>query len=496
MHKEGAIILGIGGDNSKGSAGSFFEGAMTSGYPSDATENSVQANIVAAGYATGPTATPTPVTPTPTPQTNPVVQYKFDGNANDSSGNGKNATAQGGATYITGKIGQAINIAGGSQYVSVPANIMSGLQNFSIATWVNVTSNGTWARVFDFGSSTNSYMFLAPQSGSGAIRFAITTNGNGSEQQINGTSALSTGTWHHVAVTLSGTTGTLYVDGAQVGQNTSMTLNPASLGATSADYIGKSQFSADPNLNGAVDDFRIYNRALSASEVQALWNTSSSTPTFTPPTNTPTPITAPIVWYKFDGNTNDSSGNGKNATAQGSPTYVTGKNGQAINIAGGSQYVSVPASIMNGLHDFSIAAWVNVTSNGTWARVFDFGSNTTSYMFLAPQSGSGAIRYAITTSGNGSEQQINGSSALSTGTWHHVVVTLSGTTGTLYVDGAQVGQNTSMTLNPSSLGATSADYIGKSQFSADPNLNGAVDQFAIYNYALSAAQVNSLYQNP
>jgi hypothetical protein len=50
MHKEGAIILGIGGDNSKGSAGTFYEGVMTSGYPSDATENSVQANIVAAGY--------------------------------------------------------------------------------------------------------------------------------------------------------------------------------------------------------------------------------------------------------------------------------------------------------------------------------------------------------------------------------------------------------------------------------------------------------------
>ena len=51
MHKEGAIILGIGGDNSKGSAGTFYEGVMTSGYPSDTTENSVQANIVAAGYA-------------------------------------------------------------------------------------------------------------------------------------------------------------------------------------------------------------------------------------------------------------------------------------------------------------------------------------------------------------------------------------------------------------------------------------------------------------
>ena len=51
MKKEGAIILGIGGDNSNGSAGTFYEGVMTSGYPTDATENAVQANIVAAGYA-------------------------------------------------------------------------------------------------------------------------------------------------------------------------------------------------------------------------------------------------------------------------------------------------------------------------------------------------------------------------------------------------------------------------------------------------------------
>jgi hypothetical protein len=50
MKKQGAIILGIGGDNSHGAAGTFYEGVMTSGYPSDATENSVQASIVAAGY--------------------------------------------------------------------------------------------------------------------------------------------------------------------------------------------------------------------------------------------------------------------------------------------------------------------------------------------------------------------------------------------------------------------------------------------------------------
>jgi hypothetical protein len=55
MHKEGAIPLGIGGDNSNGATGTFYEGVMTSGYPSDATENAVQANITAAGYSTSTT---------------------------------------------------------------------------------------------------------------------------------------------------------------------------------------------------------------------------------------------------------------------------------------------------------------------------------------------------------------------------------------------------------------------------------------------------------
>jgi hypothetical protein len=59
MRKEGAIILGTGGDNSIGSAGTFYEGVMTSGYPSDATENAVQANITAAGYGSGGSGTGT-----------------------------------------------------------------------------------------------------------------------------------------------------------------------------------------------------------------------------------------------------------------------------------------------------------------------------------------------------------------------------------------------------------------------------------------------------
>ena len=223
-----------------------------------------------------------------------VNQYNFENNLTDTVG-GKNGTGSGSPTYVAGHAGQAINLSGSTQYVSLPAGIVSTLNDFTIATWVKVTALSTWARIFDFGSNTTTNMFLVPSNGTN-IRFAITTSGAGGEQQINGTAPLATGAWAHVAVTLSGSTGTLYVNGAQVGQNTAMTLKPSSLGSTTLNYLGKSQY-ADPYLNGQLDDFRIYNGALTAGEVFSLYNPTGPTPTVGPTatrTKTPTPAPTPV----------------------------------------------------------------------------------------------------------------------------------------------------------------------------------------------------------
>ncbi|WEK53722.1 MAG: DUF5695 domain-containing protein [Candidatus Cohnella colombiensis] len=207
-----------------------------------------------------------------------IAQYLFNETsgttASDSSGNGKNATLSGGTSWVAGKSGNALSLNGSNAYASLPSGIVSGLNDFTIATWVKVNSLSDWARIFDFGTGTSNYMFLAPRAGGSGLRFSITSSGNGSEQQLNAT-VLPTGTWKHVAVTLTGTTGRMYVDGVQVAINSNMTLKPSSLGSTTLNYIGRSQFS-DPYLNGVIDDFRIYSRALSATEVGTL---AGSTPT-------------------------------------------------------------------------------------------------------------------------------------------------------------------------------------------------------------------------
>ncbi|MCL6589276.1 MAG: family 43 glycosylhydrolase [Firmicutes bacterium] len=219
----------------------------------------------------GATPTPTRAVPTPTGSSGPIVWYKFDGNTSDSSGNNKTATLYGSPTYTAGRQDSAINLSGSSQYVGMPSGIVSGLTNFTIATWVRLDTISTWSRIFDIGTGTTVNMFLTPRGGSNVIRFAITTGGYSAEQQINGAAALPTGVWKHVAVTKSGNVAILYVDGVEVGRNSNMTLSPSNLGNTGNNYIGKSQY-ADPYLDGQIDNFRIYNRALSASEVSSLYS--------------------------------------------------------------------------------------------------------------------------------------------------------------------------------------------------------------------------------
>lgn len=196
--------------------------------------------------------------------------------------------------------GQLTLASTASQYAGLPAGIVSTLTNFTIEVWARLNTPAGWARLFDFGNNTTSYMFLTPTNGTsnGRLRFAITTNSAGGEQQITGPTALSVGVWQHVAVTLNGNTGVLYLNGVPQATNNSITLRPASLGSTVNNYLGRSQW-ADPYLNGQLDEFRIYSVPLTAAEIAA---TDALGPTQLLSTNRPAlslataPTTLTLTW--------------------------------------------------------------------------------------------------------------------------------------------------------------------------------------------------------
>jgi fibronectin type 3 domain-containing protein len=390
------------------------------------------------------------------------------------------ATLVNAPTWTAGRLGSAVTLAkASSQYATLPSGVVSGLTDCTISTWVYLNSSTAWERVFDFGTGTGNYMFLSTNNSS-APQFSI-YNGSTTDS-IAGTAAIPIGAWTHLAVTIKGTTGTLYVNGVAVGTNTAMTLTPASLGITTQNYLGDSQFSADPYLDGAIDDLRIYSTALNATAIGGLAAGRTA-------------VSDALVQIPFDEGTgttaSDVTGDGFNATLMNSPTWTTGVSSNAIVFSkASSQYATLPTGVTSNLNDCTISAWVYPVTNSMWQRVFDFGNDTTNYMFLTTNAG-GKVRFAIRTPSVG-EQQVTSSTTLSTGVWSHIAVTVSGSVGKLYINGVQVGTNTAMTLRPTQLGNTTNNYLGRSQFSADPYLDGRIDDFRIYDRALSLAGVEAL----
>jgi autotransporter-associated beta strand protein len=200
--------------------------------------------------------------------------------------------------------------------------------------------------------------------------------------------------------------------------------------------------------------------------------------------------TRSFTQLRFDTNALDTSGYGNNGITTGSPAYTNGNSGQALVFDGANTVVTLPPNVAKN-NAFTFAAWLNWDGGGNWQRIFDFGNSTTHYMFLSPSSGSGTLRFAIR---NGGGEQIVETSGLAPNQWRHIAVTLSGNTARIYVNGALAAANTGTSITPASF-SPRVNFLGKSQFSADPLFKGLMDEVLITDYALSAAQIAGLQTN-
>lgn len=172
---------------------------------------------------------------------------------------------------VEGRFGRAAeNVRGSYQYVDLPAAVLADSPALTLSAWVRPAHDAAWARIFDFGDDTTRYLYLAARNANGVPRFAVTTSGPGGEQGLDGTAPLPTGEWSHLAVTLADGTGTLYVNGTAVARSTGVTLTPAALGTLTNNWLGRSNFPADPVFAGAFEDVDVFSRALTADEVTEL----------------------------------------------------------------------------------------------------------------------------------------------------------------------------------------------------------------------------------
>ncbi|HEX5192630.1 MAG TPA: arabinofuranosidase catalytic domain-containing protein [Solirubrobacteraceae bacterium] len=460
MRKQGAIVLGNGGDNSNGAQGTFYEGVMTRGFPSDATDAAVQANIVAARYNVQQLS----LTPASAVNAPPGLQTFTPGSSQRSTLTFTNTSSS--------------TIKRVRLHLSVPAGWKS--RPVGSDTVGSVAPGGTASATFNVTAGQRSFNGDL----TGDARWHSRGAGNQSATATEAVRDTDPIVVNEFRVGTAGNATNSFIELYNSG-HTTVNLSSWSLTEHAATQPVDSTITIPPGTSLAAG--KTYLLGLSASGLATPVKAGASTISLRSTTGLKVGDKIQI------GAGADAETRTITAITSGGATgpRVPGKIGKALQLNGDGEYAQLPNGIVSGLHDFTISTWVNPSANLPWSRIFDFGTGTGDFMFMTLSAGGGPLIFSDTNPA-GVVQTLFAPGQLPLNTWSHVAVTLSGTTGTLYIDGKAVDTNTNMTTTPADLGVTTQNWIGHSQFVADPFLDATVDDFQIYSRALSAGEIAAL----
>lgn len=259
----------------------------------------------------------------------------LNGVALDKSGNSKNGNLINIATttfYKAGKIGQAFNFDGSNDYIKASSDII-GMGASTTSAWIYARSYGqsNMGRIIDNGK----FILEATSTNS---TFGFSSDGF-TTQAVAATNALPLNKWVHIVITRNPSgTANFYINGVLSGTANQSSGTP--IAGTTNVIVGNIS-AANATFDGLIDDVRIYNRALSATEVKQLYNMGQANVNKTPTTNTD--INSGLLgWWTFDGkdlmnNVVDKSGSGNTGymiNMATSTAKTVGKMGQALNFDG------------------------------------------------------------------------------------------------------------------------------------------------------------------
>ena len=397
--------------------------------------------------------------------------YPFEADAREHRGQFDGSLQNGAAVVNEADRGRVLQLDGATQYVRLPIAVANAS---TFAAWVKWNGGDPWQRIIDFGDGTSRYLFLTPSNGvNGRLRFAI-RGPSGGEHVLDAPGPLPIDSWCHVAVTLDGSRGLLFLNGSPVATNNNIPVRPWQVRART-NYVGESQFAADPTFNGRIDSLRIFGRALSPEEVRRL---AEAHP-------------ALAHRYSFDVGAIDSIGTA-HGTLQGNALTTNG----ALVLSGTpGGYVNLPGGLVSDCSAVTLEFWAEFGVNGDWARVFDFGNSSGSsgqnFLFFTPHSGSGSHRFAIATSGGTRDHDVPGTLD---GRAVHVVCIADPATGytAIYTNGVLESAVTGPLASLSTVSSAFA-YLGRSLFSADAWLNATIDEFRIYHGRLTPEEIMANY---
>ncbi|OGC47516.1 hypothetical protein A2886_03265 [candidate division WWE3 bacterium RIFCSPHIGHO2_01_FULL_42_13] len=466
------------------------------------------------------------------PVGSPLVHLKFDDGFGNYASNSGNMSASGNSGLYNfsspatsasgwtqnGRYGKALLFDGVNDYASVPtSSSLDFTTGFTLSAWIYRSSTQVSADSAIISKISNSphngYMLYY---NSNTVDFYI-NQGN----RANSTTTIPANEWTHVMGVWDGTNAKIYINGRL---DVSSAYSTAPTSSSEPFYIGKYSTNLQRNFTGGIDDVKVFNSALTASQVKLEYNqgqslvlgaisdtsgitggnvaSNSASAQYCIPGDT-TSCSSPVGEWHFEehqGTTaNDSSGNENTGTLTGNATWAQGKYGSGLTFDGNGDYVNAgTGSSISITGAITVEAWVKVAvlpsdSNDYSIVAKDKNTGGRAYTLDLASNGAGAskFRFYVNGGGNLSTNEVDGPTNVQTNTWYHVVGTyVPSTSMHIYINGVLADTNTVTSPLSSIPTATANLTIGAREYSGvEAYFNGVIDEPRIYNYSRSASQV-------
>ena len=418
-------------------------------------------------------------------------------------------TGNGATQCIGGYINGAASFNGSSSKIDLGNNSSNNSSTISVSLWFKTSGHsGSATLINNGGANSGETGYYLGLNSNGTIKFEASTG------VINGSTNYADNDWHQIVLTLNNGAYNIYVDGNQTPVLTGSGAFTAT--ATRPTWIGQFSYtvSAIEFFNGSIDQVRIYNVALSSSDVAALnLETAATSTTATFPsgqtavatytmdtsangllnTQDLSTVNYPagagcLALYEMNGNSNDTSG-----TYNGTPNNITYEGSafdQAAVFNGSSSYIQTTLTKPAGT-TFSFSCWINTPGGVAQHIVGDYNSSIANPTFRIQIPANNTLSVGVGT-GTGSVSYVTFPTISGlANTWKNLIITVDGTSVNAYINGVALGttQTSAQTLGAGAQPYTLGAYRPAAGYQ---NFSGSIDQVRIFNTALTQAQVTTL----
>jgi hypothetical protein len=452
----------------------------------------------------------------------PVLSWKFDEGygttAYDGSQYQNNGTLTSGPTWQNEDLclfgGKCLLFDGSNDNVqktySSDTELNVGTASMSASLWYKHASTiaSTQYLISRYTTTATAGGYKLYMKSTGVVCFAIDDDSTWTpDDEVCDTSATADSNWHQVeAVKSEGSDSiTLYVDGKQVNQKTSLSATGSLSGNSPTFYVGIDADGTSSPWNGFIDQVKIYNFSRTADQAKTDFTNKGSVDTVAASIGSPDPyasLNQGLVgyWKMDDGVGNpcasgvdkacDSSGNGNTGTWT-NVASTSGKFGNATNYNGVNGYVDVGTTLDISAKPFSVCSWVNPTDYANYRGIFSkrdsYGATTERFNITID---SGLVSTTGVVLFQSSITDLASTYVVPLNKWTHLCIVVAGSTSNLYVNGNFQENMGSFTLGT---GSTAKVLIGADDAGASDWFKGSIDDLRVYNRALSSSEVSRLY---